>query len=170
MILYIDSFAVPRFGPVVIGVTDKGLRFVTFGPKASPADAYEYAAKNKMEAAESNENTADVKGQLQEYFAGKRKQFAVALDIGHLETFTQEVLGATSKIPYGETISYGQLARQVNSTAFRAVGRIMGNNPIPVVIPCHRVVGNTGKLTGFALGLAIKRKLLDFESSQLQLF
>jgi methylated-DNA-[protein]-cysteine S-methyltransferase len=170
MKLNIDSFAVPRFGPVIIGVTDKGLRFVTFGPKASVADAYEYAAKSKLEAAENQDITGEPKEQLQQYFAGKRKQFEIALDIEHLEKFTQDVLLATSKIPYGQTISYGELARRVDSTAFRAIGRIMGNNPIPVIIPCHRVVGSNGRLTGFALGLDIKRKLLDFESSQLQLF
>jgi methylated-DNA-[protein]-cysteine S-methyltransferase len=170
MKLYIDSFAVPRFGPVIIGITENGLRFVTFGPKASVADAYEYAAKSKLEAAENQDITGGLKEQLQQYFNGKRKQFDVIFDIEHLESFTRSVLQATFAIPYGETISYGELARRVDSSAFRAIGRIMGNNPIPVVIPCHRVVGSNGKLTGFALGLDIKRKLLDFESSQLQLF
>ncbi len=170
MILYVDSFAVPRFGPVVVGVTEAGLRFLTFGPKAEVADAYEYAAKNKMESAENSGITNGIKEQLQQYFAGKRREFEVDLDIEHLEEFTKKVLKNTFKIPYGQTITYGELARQVNSTAYRAIGKIMANNPVPIVIPCHRVVGASGKLTGFALGLAIKRRLLDFESSQLQLF
>jgi len=170
MILYIDSFAVPRFGPVVVSATANGLRFLTFGPKAVAADAYEYAAKYKMETAENNEITNGIKEQLQQYFAGKRREFEIDLDIEHLEEFTKAVLKAALAIPYGQTITYGELARRTNSTAYRATGRIMANNPIPIVIPCHRVVGEGGKLTGFALGLEIKRKLLDFESSQLQLF
>lgn len=170
MILYVESFAVPRFGPVIIGVTEAGLRFLTFGPKASIADAFEYAAKNKMEPVENSEMTTAVREQLRQYFDGKRKRFEIDLDIEHLEEFTKTVLKATFDIPYGQTISYGELARRVNSTAYRAIGRIMANNPIPIVIPCHRVVGTSGKLTGFALGLALKRKLLDFESSQMQLF
>jgi O-6-methylguanine DNA methyltransferase len=170
MKLYIDSFAVPRFGPVVIGVTDLGLRFVTFGPKASIEDANKYSAKNNLETAENPEKTKDIKEQLSQYFAGKRKQFDVIFDIEHLEPFTQAILMATYSIPYGQISTYGELAHKANSTAFRAVGRIMANNPIPIIIPCHRVIGGNGKLTGFALGLSVKKELLEFERGQIQLF
>jgi O-6-methylguanine DNA methyltransferase len=170
MKLYIDSFAVPRFGPVVIGVTDKGLRFVTFGKKASLKDAYEYAIKHKLESVTDTDKTNEVKEQLRQYFSGQRRLFEVHFDIEHLTPFTQTILTEAYSIPYGETSTYGELAQQANSTAFRAVGRIMADNPIPIIIPCHRVIGGNGKLTGFALGLDVKKELLEFERGQTQLF
>jgi O-6-methylguanine DNA methyltransferase len=169
MILHVESFAVPRFGPIIIGVTETGLRFLRFGPKSSITDAHEYAAKNKMETTENSAFTKAIREHIQEYFNGNRKQFNIVLDIEHLDAFAIKVLRATQNIPYGHTVSYGELAKQVNSTAYRAIGKIMANNPIPIVIPCHRVIGANGKLTGFSLGLATKRQLLDFESSQLKL-
>jgi methylated-DNA-[protein]-cysteine S-methyltransferase len=104
--------------------------------------------------------------QLAEYFAGERKVFAVALDLTGT-AFQRKVWSALLTIPYGETRSYAQIARQIGSpAAVRAVGAANGRNPVSIVAPCHRVVGSTGKLTGFAGGLEVKARLLALEGAQ----
>jgi methylated-DNA-[protein]-cysteine S-methyltransferase len=104
-----------------------------------------------------------VEGELQEYFEGKRTTFSLTLDpIG--TDFQKEVWKALSAIPYGETRSYTDIARQVgNVKAVRAVGAANGRNPISIVVPCHRVIGSSGALTGFAGGLEAKATLLSLE-------
>lgn len=101
--------------------------------------------------------------QLTEYFDGKRQSFDLPLDPAGTD-FQQEVWQALLEIPYGETRSYGGLAGAIGRPkAVRAVGAANGRNPIPIVIPCHRVIGADGSLTGFGGGLEIKRRLLDLE-------
>jgi methylated-DNA-[protein]-cysteine S-methyltransferase len=101
--------------------------------------------------------------QLQEYFEGRRKSFSLKLALQGTR-FQNKVWQALLGIPFGETRSYGQLARQLgNPRATRAVGAANGRNPISIVVPCHRVIGASGKLTGFAGGLETKAHLLDFE-------
>jgi len=101
--------------------------------------------------------------QLEEYFAGKRKSFSVALDMRGTP-FQKNVWEALLAISYGETRSYGQLAMQLgNPSAVRAVGAAIGRNPISIVVPCHRVLGASGDLTGFAGGLETKAYLLRLE-------
>jgi methylated-DNA-[protein]-cysteine S-methyltransferase len=109
------------------------------------------------------EATAEVDRQLREYFEGSRTDFDVRLaDIG--TPFQRRVWELLRAIPYGETRSYGQLAAELGQPgASRAVGRANATNPIPVIVPCHRVIGSTGTLTGFAGGLDSKRWLLEFE-------
>lgn len=102
--------------------------------------------------------------QLQEYFAGRRTQFDLELD-PQGTPFQREVWAALLKIPYGETSSYGRLAQELGRAgAARAVGAANGSNPIAIVIPCHRVIGASGKLTGYAYGLEAKSILLELES------
>lgn len=102
--------------------------------------------------------------QLQEYFSGKRKSFSLKLDLQGTE-FQKAVWSELLKIPYGETRSYGELARKIgNAKASRAVGAANGKNPISIIVPCHRVIGSSGKLTGFAGGLLVKEKLLKLEN------
>jgi methylated-DNA-[protein]-cysteine S-methyltransferase len=105
--------------------------------------------------------------QLNAYFAGELREFAVNLDPeGTL--FQLRVWRELSRIPYGETISYGQLATRIgNPNASRAVGLANGSNPISIIVPCHRVIGSNGKLTGYGGGLPIKEKLLGLERRQL---
>lgn len=107
--------------------------------------------------------------QLRAYFAGELESFD--LDLAPDGTpFQQKVWSELLKIPYGETISYGELARRIgNPNASRAVGLANGSNPIPIIIPCHRVIGSNGKLTGYGGGLPIKEKLLALEKRQLRL-
>ena len=105
--------------------------------------------------------------QLEEYFDGRRRSFDLSLaPAGTL--FQREVWDALREIPYGETRSYGSLAGTIGRPkAVRAVGAANGKNPIPIVIPCHRVIGADGSLTGFGGGLDIKRRLLDLEQGSL---
>lgn len=108
--------------------------------------------------------------QLGEYFAGNRREFSLQLDM--LGTpFQQQVWQALCAIPFGETRSYGDLAKQIsNPLSVRAVGAANGRNPLSIVVPCHRVVGSNGKLTGFAGGLAAKSHLLSLERGEADLF
>src|ERR1700722_14662188 len=102
--------------------------------------------------------------QLGEYFAGKRKTFSVALDMRGTR-FQKDVWEALLAIPFGGTRSYGQLAKQMgNPRATRAIGAANGRNPVSIIVPCHRVIGSSGKLTGFAGGLEVKAHLLNLEA------
>jgi methylated-DNA-[protein]-cysteine S-methyltransferase len=106
----------------------------------------------------------DVILQLDAYFAGRLRRFDLPL-APEGTPFQREVWSALTTIPYGETVSYGELARRVGRpTACRAVGAANGRNPIPIIIPCHRVIGADGSLTGFGGGLPIKRRLLLLEA------
>jgi methylated-DNA-[protein]-cysteine S-methyltransferase len=103
--------------------------------------------------------------QLKEYFQGKRRSFSLELDLVGT-AFQKNVWEALLGIPFGETRSYGQLAKQLgNPLATRAVGAANGRNPISIIVPCHRVIGSNGKLTGFAGGLVAKQHLLGLETS-----
>jgi len=107
--------------------------------------------------------------QLRAYFAGELERFDFPLS-PEGTPFQQKVWNELCEIPYGTTISYGELARRIgNPKASRAVGLANGSNPIPIVIPCHRVIGSNGKLTGYGGGLEIKEKLLALEKRQLRL-
>jgi methylated-DNA-[protein]-cysteine S-methyltransferase len=112
---------------------------------------------------------AEVIRQLRAYFGGDLKKFDVPLALEGTE-FQLSVWHCLLTIPYGETISYGQLAQRIgNPKAVRAVGLANGMNPIPIIVPCHRVIGSDGSLTGFGGGLPNKKKLLALESSQMSL-
>jgi methylated-DNA-[protein]-cysteine S-methyltransferase len=113
------------------------------------------------------ERCAAVTAQLTEYFAGKRKDFALPVAPRGTE-FQRRVWEELSRIPYGATISYAELAARIGRpNASRAVGRANGTNPIPVVIPCHRVIGADGSLTGYGGGMPLKRALLALEGALL---
>jgi methylated-DNA-[protein]-cysteine S-methyltransferase len=106
--------------------------------------------------------------QLDEYFAGSRKEFDLPLRLNGTE-FQVSVLEALQGIPYGETTSYGEIAKRIGRPkAVRAVGAANGRNPIPIVVPCHRVIGSTGDLTGFGGGLDTKEALLRLEAEHTQ--
>ncbi|HCY83780.1 MAG TPA: cysteine methyltransferase [Desulfobacteraceae bacterium] len=105
----------------------------------------------------------DVRQQLGEYFSGSRTRFDLDLTLSGTD-FQKQVWEKLRHIPYGQTISYGELAKRVgNPKASRAVGLANGKNPIPIIIPCHRVIGKNGKLTGFGGGLDVKAYLLELE-------
>ena len=106
----------------------------------------------------------DLKTKLQQYFDGQRVLFDEPLDLRGATAFQRRVWSAVRDIPYGETRSYGQIAHQAGSPgAARAVGRAMATNPVPIVVPCHRVIGSNGDLRGFGGGLDLKRRMLELE-------
>lgn len=136
---------------------DGGLRGISFREGRRPVEPGEGWRL-------SREPFRDVIEQLDEYFAGRRRRFELAL-APEGTAFQLEVWSALTSIPFGATVSYGELARRLGRpAASRAVGAANGRNPIPIVIPCHRVVGQDGSLTGFGGGLSIKRRLLEFEA------
>ncbi|MEO7051418.1 MAG: methylated-DNA--[protein]-cysteine S-methyltransferase [Rhodanobacter sp.] len=134
----------------------QGLREIAFEHERhpTPLDAGWVRAKTPLRFA---------RVQLDEYFAGKRQHFELPLHpVG--TPFQLEVWEELRRIPYGVTISYGELARRIGKPrAVRAVGAANGRNPLPIVVPCHRVIGTDGSLTGFSGGLSIKRHLLGLE-------
>jgi len=117
---------------------------------------------------ERSRSFRDTTQQLDAYFAGKRRDFDLEL-APEGTPFQQRVWRELCAIPYGETISYGELARRIGRPgAFRAVGAANGRNPISIIVPCHRVIGSNGSLTGFGGGLDTKRALLDHEQGNRQ--
>jgi len=115
------------------------------------------------DAVRDPERCAAVREQIEEYFGGKRRSFDLPLN-PRGTPFQKSVWAALVEIPFGETRSYGQLAVQLgNPGASRAVGRANATNPISIIVPCHRVIGSAGALTGYAGGLSIKEKLLALE-------
>lgn len=147
-------------GPLLLAGDESGLRLVHFAsgrrPKSPQRGWTDDSAPFK-----------EVIRQLKAYFDGKLKDFELPLVLDGTE-FQLLVWSNLQKIPYGETVSYGQLARRIGSPeAARAVGLANGSNPIPIIIPCHRVIGSNGDLTGFGGGLPVKKRLLALESRQL---
>lgn len=143
-------------GPLVLvggpaGLTE--IRFTRQGEKPAVDPGWEHAP----------ESFAETIKQFEEYFGGERQTFTLPLD-PQGTPFQRQVWAALQTIPYGKTISYRELAVIISKpNAVRAVGAANGQNPLPIVIPCHRVIGSNGTLTGYAGGLEIKRMLLDLE-------
>ena len=149
-------------GRLLLAADEHGLRELSFADGRTPPSI---APSWKSGGAPLDEPAR----QLRAFFAGELRRFDLTLAPDGTE-FQRRVWRALQEIPFGETISYGELARRIgNPAASRAVGLANGSNPIALVIPCHRVIGSTGKLTGYGGGLEKKRWLLDFERSQLGL-
>src|SRR5882724_533053 len=149
-------------GSLLLAGSSAGLKLVSFG-------AGNRARSVDPEWQVDNAAFVEVVAQLQAYFGGKRKNFELDLVLEGTD-FQKKVWTALQEIPYGETISYKKLAESVGSPkAVRAVGAANGANPMPIIIPCHRVIGNDGSLTGFGGGLPLKKRLLELESRQMTL-
>jgi methylated-DNA-[protein]-cysteine S-methyltransferase len=145
-------------GTLTLVATDDGLAAILWENDRPGRVALNRAAEDS-----GHPVLAEVRRQLEEYFAGRRQQFSLKLDPSGTG-FQRKVWNALLTIPFGETRSYAQIARQIGKpTAARAVGAANGRNPLSIVAPCHRVVGSTGALTGFAGGLDVKARLLAFE-------
>jgi len=149
-------------GPLLLAGSRDGLYYLSF-PSGRHAVAIEH------EWIEDRSLFDDAIRQLREYFAGERTTFSLTLKPEGTD-FQRAVWAELQNIPYGETISYKELADRIGRPkAVRAVGAANGANPIPIIIPCHRVIGNDGSLTGFGGGLPLKKRLLELESRQLAL-
>jgi methylated-DNA-[protein]-cysteine S-methyltransferase len=156
------SYCESPIGKLLLVSSERGLAQIWFEGKVHRA---------LLDARPHENSTAlrETVRQLRAYFAGELETFE--LDLAPEGTpFQQKVWSELLNIPFGETISYGELARRIgNPNASRAVGLANGSNPIPIIIPCHRVIGSNGKLTGYGGGLPIKEKLLALEKRQLRL-
>jgi methylated-DNA-[protein]-cysteine S-methyltransferase len=152
-------------GDLLVGVTDHGVCRIQFDPQ--PALALEALARRFGPRVLRSAKPVDrVRLQLDEYFAGARRAFDVEWDIRFLPEFNRRVLTELAHVEYGTTTTYGELAALAgNARAARAVGTVMNRNPIPIVLPCHRVVGANGSLTGYAGGLERKERLLRLEGA-----
>jgi methylated-DNA-[protein]-cysteine S-methyltransferase len=140
------------FGPAWAAVNDNGA-----------VTGFGFGAGNGNGA--GNAEVAEVARQIEDFFAGKRRAFDLPLAPEGSE-FQKRVWSELAGIPFGETIGYGELARRVGRPgAARAVGRANATNPIALIVPCHRVIGSSGKLTGYAGGIELKEKLLAWERS-----
>jgi methylated-DNA-[protein]-cysteine S-methyltransferase len=154
--MYYRYLATP-VGDLLLAGDDDGLRLIGF-PKGKmrhdPEADWIFNEKPFAEACR----------QLEQYFAGARKEFDLPLHLSGTD-FQVQVLEALQEIPYGQTTSYGEIAKRIGRPrAMRAVGAANGRNPIPIIIPCHRVIGSSGDLTGFGGGLDIKEALLRLEA------
>lgn len=144
-------------GPLTIRASESGIAQISFAN-----------GQSKIERPTNVDRSSELEHlavrQLKEYFAGKRRTFDLPLDFGAPRPFSKAVWQRIASIPYGKTISYGEIAANVGKrAASRAVGQATGANPIAIVVPCHRVVGSDGSLTGFGGGVERKRWLLRHE-------
>lgn len=149
-------------GPLLLVAGESGLREIVFTVNGKAAEPEPHCHEDRSAFHETI-------CQLVAYFKGELETFDLRLAPAGT-AFQKNVWRELCKIPYGETISYGQLACRIgNPKASRAVGLANGSNPIPIIIPCHRVIGSNGKLTGYGGGLHIKEKLLALEKKQIRL-
>ena len=150
-------------GPIFVAISDDGLFDVTFGI-AEPVRYVARLGSRVVKALPDRRAVSDVLDQLHNYFSGHLTRFTIPFDLRGSTNFTYRVLLATSHIPFGETVSYGETAKRVGSPgASRAVGGALGRNPLPIVIPCHRVISSDGGIGGFTGGAAVKKALLRLE-------
>jgi len=145
-----------QLGEVLLAGDEEGLRQISFMAGNSPHLPGE-------DWIESREPLWEAREQIGAYFRGERKTFDLPL-APEGTPFQQTVWNALREIPYGRTITYGELARRIGQpTASRAVGAANGRNPLPIIVPCHRVIGSNGELTGFRGGIHLKAGLLELE-------
>ena len=149
-------------GSLGVAATDRGLCRISYD-----VDGWEDALARTFGVRDLRSPLEDVRRELDEYFAGARRTFDLPLDL-RVAPFHADVLRELARVPYGRTDTYGALAARVGRPkAARAVGTVMNRNPIPIVLPCHRIVGASGALVGYAGGLAVKRRLLHLEGAML---
>jgi methylated-DNA-[protein]-cysteine S-methyltransferase len=152
------------FGPLLLAVTEQGLCRISFDPEPE-REAESLARTFGLRVLRAPRELDLVRRELDEYFEGRRRDFDLPLDLRGRTGFARDILERLARVPYGEVTTYGTLASQAGRPqAARAVGTIMNRNPIPIVLPCHRVVGSTGSLVGYGGGLDRKRLLLDLEA------
>lgn len=155
-------------GPLLLASTEKGLCFLEFGNEENGLPSLQRWCKKTflgVKPVRDDARNEAVKAQLSEYFAKERKQFDVPIDL-YGTAFQKQVWTALTHIPYGETRSYKEIALAIGaSKAVRAIGGANNRNPIPVIIPCHRVIGANGALVGYGGGLPIKQHLLSLENA-----
>jgi methylated-DNA-[protein]-cysteine S-methyltransferase len=149
-------------GGLFVAATERGLARIHFHPEGQEDELARIFGVRVLRAP-----LDDVRRELHEYFEGIRTTFDLPIDL-RVAPFHADVLRELALVPYGRTETYGALAARVGRPrAARAVGAVMNRNPIPIVLPCHRIVGANGSLTGYAGGLDVKRRLLELEGATL---
>ena len=162
--VYYDSLPAP-IGRVLVAATPTGLVRVSFR-RSEAAFTAELRDRLRQPVVKSPAHLRPVADQLEAYFGGGRRAFDVPIDLSRLTTFQRRVLQATRGVRAGEVVSYADIARRIGQPrASRAVGQALGHNPVPIVIPCHRVVASDGSLGGYTGGLTIKKRLLSIEGA-----
>jgi methylated-DNA-[protein]-cysteine S-methyltransferase len=159
-------------GPLLLAATPRGLACVSYSEFRDEEQTLErLAARLSPRVVEAPARLDDIRRQLDDYFAGRRRDFELAIDWGLVGDFGRRVLGRTAEIPFGDVATYGDVARGIGSPgAARATGNALGANPMPIVVPCHRVVASGGKLGGYTGGLDRKKLLLSLERGEPQLW
>ena len=149
-------------GELFVAATDRGLCRISYHP-----DGMEDVLARTFGPRVMRSPLDEIRRELDEYFEGTRRDFDLPLDV-RVAPFHADVLEELARVPYGRTDTYGSLAAKVGRPrAARAVGTVMNRNPIPIVLPCHRIVGANGSLTGYAGGLDVKLRLLQLEGAML---
>jgi methylated-DNA-[protein]-cysteine S-methyltransferase len=150
-------------GPLLVAATDRGLCEIAFDPEPE-RETERLAARFGTRVLHAPRPLARARKELDQYFAGRRRDFDLSVDIEWLPDFQRGVLEELARVPYGRIETYGSLAARIGRPrAARAVGGALNRNPLPIVLPCHRVVGVSGSLVGYAGGLERKRALLELE-------
>jgi methylated-DNA-[protein]-cysteine S-methyltransferase len=152
-------------GTLLVATTERGLCRISYD--AEPDREVEQLAKAfGVRVLRSAKPIDGARRELDEYFDGKRRAFDLPIDVALLADFNRRVLEELARVPYGEVVTYGELAaRAERPRAARAVGTVMNRNPLPIVLPCHRVIGANGNLTGYGGGLERKEALLRLEGA-----
>jgi len=151
------------FGPLWIAATDKGIVRISFA-RSEASFLAEIPSRTRTDLLRSDDRLNAVIGSLKEYFSGACSTLDLPVDLSTVTPFQRRVLQKTAEVPLGQVITYGELARRIGQPgASRAVGQALGRNPVPVVIPCHRIIGTGQTLGGYTGGLHIKKTLLQLE-------
>jgi methylated-DNA-[protein]-cysteine S-methyltransferase len=152
-------------GPLLVAATERGLCRIAFDPEPDRA-VDELARVFGARVLRSPKPLDETRRELDDYFEGRLRTFGLKVDLTAVTDFHRTVLKELARVPYGETATYGGLATKLGRpSAARAIGGAMNRNPIPIVLPCHRVVGAHGELTGYAGGLERKVALLELEGA-----
>ena len=150
-------------GTLLVATTDRGLCQISFDPDRGLDELSESFGRRVLRVPR---RVDEARRELDEYFERRRTEFDLPMDLSHTPEFQRDGLHELARVPYGEVTTYGTLAARVGKPrAARAVGGAMHSNPIPIVLPCHRVIGASGSLTGYGGGLERKRALLQLEGA-----
>jgi methylated-DNA-[protein]-cysteine S-methyltransferase len=152
-------------GELLVAATDRGVCWIEFSPEETLDRLARHFGSRLLRVPR---RLTPVKRELDEYFSGSRTTFDVAVDVTMVPAFQRSVLDELARVPYGEVTTYGALAGRIGKPrAARAVGGALNRNPVPIILPCHRVVGASGSLVGYAGGLERKQALLALEGAAL---
>lgn len=153
-------------GPLWVAIGPKGVTTIHYGDEPSEGELRRLVRVYGPGVVPDPKRSSALARELDQYFHGKRRAFDIDVDLSGLTPFQTRILTATAKIPFGDVSTYQSVARTAgNEKASRAAGGALNSNPIPIVVPCHRVVGSNGSLVGYAGGLDVKRRLLAIEGA-----